>query len=105
MKKGVVIMKSKYFRLLWIGQSVANFGVVLSIVGLISILYSITGSAFSLALLPFFNTIGRFFGGMVSPILINLYRLKTLLIASQISKTTVLFGLCLWISLQSAPSI
>lgn len=94
-------MKSKSFRLLWVGQSFANLGDVLYIVGLISILYSLTGSALYLALLPFLNTFGHFLSGMISPILLNKYRLKSLLVSSQFLKTVLLFGLSILISFQA----
>lgn len=98
-------MKNQSFRFLWIGQSLANFGDVLYIVGLISILYMISGSAFYLALLPFVNTFGRFLSGIVSPVLFNRYRLKSLLVGSQIGKTIFVLGLAVWVSVQATPSI
>ncbi|MBM7713213.1 MFS family permease [Bacillus thermophilus] len=97
-------MKSKHFRLLWLGQLFANLGDVLYIVGLISILYAAKESAFYLAMLPFLNTFGRFAGGLLFPILLNRYRLTSLLAGSQCYKTVVLFILILWISFQP-PSI
>lgn len=98
-------MKTKSFRHLWIGQSLANLGDILYIVGLISILYGVTESAIFLAMLPFLNTFGRFVSGMFAPILLNKYRLKSLLVSSQLSKTVVLLGLALWISFQSSPML
>ncbi|ASN06966.1 MFS transporter [Virgibacillus necropolis] len=98
-------MKNNSFRFLWIGQSLANFGDVFYIVGLISTLYSVSESVFYLALLPFINTFGRFLSGFISPVLFNKYKLKTLLVGSQIGKTIVLLGLASWVSLQSIPSI
>lgn len=98
-------MKSNSFRMLWIGQSFANLGDVLYIVGLISILYALTDSVLYLAMLPFLNTFGRFLSGMLSPILLNQYRLKSLLVGSQMSKTIVLFGLSILVSIQSNPAI
>lgn len=98
-------MKSRSFRLLWIGESLANFGDVFYIVGLISILYSVSESAFYLALLPFINTFGWFLSGFVSPLLFNKFKLKTLLVGSQIGKTIMLLGLVLWGSLDPHLSI
>ncbi|MFS0646720.1 MFS transporter [Siminovitchia sp. 179-K 8D1 HS] len=98
-------MKSKNFRLLWMGQLFANLGDVFYIVGLISILYAAKGSAFYLAMLPFLNTFGRFVSGMVSPILLNRYRLTSLLAGSQFYKTIVLFGISVWVGFKADPNI
>jgi len=88
-------MKSASFRFLWIGQSMANLGDIFYIVGLISILYNSTESPFILALVPFLSMFGRFSSGMISPLLLNRYPLKTLLVYSQVSKTVLLCLLAL----------
>jgi len=88
-------MKSASFRFLWIGQSMANLGDIFYIVGLISILYASTESPFILALVPFLSMFGRFISGMISPLLLNRYPLKTLLVHSQVSKTLLLCLLAL----------
>ncbi|MEK6454300.1 MFS transporter [Caldifermentibacillus hisashii] len=98
-------MKSKSFRYLWLGQLLANFGDVFYIVGCISILYGFTSSAFYLGLLPFLNTIDRFISSLLSPILFNKYRLKTLLVGSQTGKTIFLFGLSCFVSFQKEQGI
>lgn len=98
-------MKSKSFRSLWIGQSLANLGDVFYIVGLISILYSVTGSPVYLALLPFLNMAGRAVSGAVSPLLLNKFRLKSMLVFSQVSKTAVLSLLAGRLLVQNAPDI
>ncbi|WP_039041619.1 MFS transporter [Sporosarcina sp. ZBG7A] len=83
-------MKNQSFRFLWIGQSMANLGDVFYIVGIISVLYSLTESPFALALVPFINMFGRFISGMISPWLLNRFPLKTLLVYSQVCKTALL---------------
>ncbi|KAA0941041.1 MFS transporter [Sporosarcina sp. ANT_H38] len=88
-------MKSASFRFLWIGQSMANLGDIFYIVGLISILYASTDSPFTLALVPFLSMFGRFISGMISPLLLNRYPLKKLLVYSQVSKTLLLYLLAL----------
>lgn len=98
-------MKSKHFRLLWLGQLFANLGDVLYIVGLISILYAAKESVFYLTVLPFLNTFGRFAGGMLFPLLVNRYRLTSLLAGSQCYKTVVLFIFILWIGFQPPPIV
>ncbi|QAS51429.1 MFS transporter [Halobacillus litoralis] len=98
-------MKSSSFRFLWIGQTMANLGDVFYIVALISIMYTVSQSAFYLALLPFINTFGRFISGYLSPLLFNKYPLKTLLSGSQISKTFFLFIIASLTTVQSKGSI
>lgn len=98
-------MKSKSFRFLWVGQSMANLGDIFYIVGLISILYTLTESSFILALVPFFNMFGRFISGMISPLLLNRYPLKTLLVYSQISKTLLLLFLALILEINIISSV
>ncbi|WP_377888901.1 MFS transporter [Alkalihalobacillus sp. R86527] len=98
-------MKSSSFRYLWIGQAFANLGDVFYIVGLISIMYATSQSAFYLAMLPFINTLGRFISGYLSPILFNRYPLKTLLSSSQTSKTVVLLVLAFIITTFSQTGI
>ncbi|MFJ7933852.1 MFS transporter [Sporosarcina sp. NPDC096371] len=98
-------MKSQSFRFLWIGQSLANLGDIFYIVGIISMLYGITESPFMLALVPFLNMIGRFTSGMISPLLLNRYPLKTLLVFSQVCKTILLGLLSLILVVQLAPNI
>lgn len=83
-------MKNRSFRFLWISQVLANAGDIFYIVGLISVLYSLTESPFILALVPFINMIGRFVSGLFSPLLINRYPLKQLLVYSQAVKTIAL---------------
>lgn len=91
-------MKNRSFRFLWLGQSMANLGDVFYIVGIISLLYTLTESPFALALVPFINMFGRFISGMISPWLINRFPLKTLLVYSQVSKTVLLAVLSLLLS-------
>ncbi|MCA1054944.1 MFS transporter [Rossellomorea aquimaris] len=89
-------MKSRSFRLLWLGQTCANFGDILYLVGLISILYSISESVVYLALVPFLSTMGRFTSGMISPLLLNRYKLKTLLLNAQAAKTLIILILAIF---------
>ncbi len=98
-------MKSQSFRFLWMGQSLANLGDIFYIVGLISILYGITESPFTLALVPFISMFGRFISGMISPLLLNRYPLKTLLVYSQVCKTILLGVLSLILVVQLMPNI
>ncbi|MBE1553862.1 MFS transporter [Sporosarcina limicola] len=98
-------MKSQSFRFLWMGQSMANLGDVFYIVGLISVLYALTESPFMLALVPFVNMFGRFISGMISPLLLNRYPLKRLLVYSQVCKTILLGALSLTLVLNTTPNV
>lgn len=83
------------FRLLWIGQTLANLGDVLYVVAIISAVYAATGSAMMMALVPFVNTFARFWGGLSAPLLIDRFSLKGILVCSQLGKTLLFIGL--WI--------
>ncbi|MCP3033316.1 MFS transporter [Halobacillus sp. A1] len=98
-------MKNHSFRFLWTGQGLANMGDVFYIVGLVSILYSMSESVLYLTLLPFVNTFGRFISGLLSPIVFNKYPLQPLLSYSQFGKTMVLLGLACWMLADPRPSI
>ena len=76
-----------------IGQSLANIGDVLYIVGVISIIYSLTESATASAFVPFTITFSMFISSVLTPLLIGKFNLKHLLVGSQIGKTLFLFGL------------
>ncbi|WP_010304287.1 MFS transporter [Kurthia senegalensis] len=80
----------KSFHFLWISQLFANLGDVFYIVGLISILYQASESPFYMALLPFLNMAGRMISSSLTPLLVNQYRLKSLLVISQGLKTALL---------------
>lgn len=84
-------MQRKSFRYLWIGQALANSGDLFYIVGLMAIIYGITGSAMLMAMIPFVTTMARFISGSFAPVLMDKYSLKSLLASSQIGKTAVLF--------------
>jgi MFS transporter, DHA3 family, macrolide efflux protein len=88
-------MNSLSFRCLWIGQSFANLGDIFYLVGLISILYGISESVVYLAFVPFLSTMGRFCSGMISPLLLNRYKLKSLLLNSQAAKTFIILILAI----------
>ena len=80
----------KSFHFLWLSQLFANLGDVFYIVGLISILYLASESPFYMALLPFLNMAGRMISSSLAPLLFNRYRLKHVLVYSQVLKTVLL---------------
>lgn len=79
------------FRFLWIGQTFANLGDVLYIVGLITLIYQLTGSAMYMAMVPFFITMSQFVSGVLAPLIIDKFRLKSIIAFSQSGKTCLLF--------------
>lgn len=81
------------FRFLWLGQSFANIGDVLYIVGLITLIYQLTGSATYMAMVPFFITMSQFVSGMLAPLIIDRFPLTRILAYSQTGKTALLFTL------------
>ncbi|MEK3977997.1 MFS transporter [Psychrobacillus sp. FSL K6-2836] len=91
-------MKSnKNFMLLVSGQSIANLGDVFYIVSVISILYSLTGSAAASAMVPFTITSAMFLSSLLTPLLLGKYRLKSLLVWTQGFKTLLLAGLLIFL--------
>ncbi|KWW22546.1 MULTISPECIES: MFS transporter [Peribacillus] len=97
-------MKNRSFRFLWVGQAFANLGDIFYVVGLISLIYAMTGSAFYLSLLPFTTTIFRFISSLLAPLVIDRFPLKKILVQSQWWKTIllVIMGITLHFSHGSA---
>ncbi|PAL11675.1 hypothetical protein B8W99_15710 [Peribacillus simplex] len=93
----MVFMKNTSFRCLWIGQAFANLGDIFYVVGLISLLYNLTGSAFYLSLLPFITTIFRFISSLLAPLVIDRFPLKRIIVQSQWWKTILLVCLGIFI--------
>ncbi|EIT84495.1 MFS-type transporter yjbB [Fictibacillus macauensis ZFHKF-1] len=91
-------MKKQYnFLVLMVGQSLADLGDVLYIVGLISALYALTASATLSAFVPFTITLAMFISSLLTPLLIGNVHLKALLVWSQIGKTVLLVALGIFI--------
>ncbi|MFA1710883.1 MFS transporter [Peribacillus frigoritolerans] len=90
-------MKNTSFRCLWIGQAFANLGDIFYVVGLISLLYNLTGSALYLSLLPFITTIFRFISSLLAPLVIDRFPLKRIIVQSQWWKTVLLVCLGIFI--------
>jgi MFS family permease len=84
------MINQRSFRFLWIGQALANFGDVLYIVGLITLIYKLTGSVVYMTIVPFCITLSMFFGSLVAPLVIEQFKLKELLVLSQAAKTVAL---------------
>lgn len=85
-------MKNRGFQYLWIGQSLANLGDVFYIVGLMTFLYRLTGSAVYMAMVPFFSTVSRFLSALIAPIVLEWMGLKRSLVISQACKALLLLG-------------
>lgn len=90
-------MKSnRNFLYLILGQSLANIGDVLYIVAIISLIYTITESAAVSSFVPFTITTAMFVSSIGTPLLVGRFRLKQLLVGSQIGKTVLLTGLAIF---------
>ncbi|MBO0962070.1 MFS transporter [Neobacillus sp. MM2021_6] len=88
--------KRASFRFLWFGQMFANLGDILYVVCLIKLIFDATGSVTYMSLVPFFTTISALISGILAPLVINKYKLKSILVYSQSGKTLLLFVLCLF---------
>ncbi len=82
---------NRNFSLLLLGQSLANIGDVLYIVGVISTIFVLTDSAFAASFVPFTIASSMFISSLLTPLLVEKFNLKWLLAGSQITKTILLF--------------
>lgn len=82
---------NRNFSLLLLGQSLANIGDVLYIVGVISTIFVLTDSAFAASFVPFTIATSMFISSLLTPLLVEKFNLKWLLAGSQIAKTILLF--------------
>ncbi|HLR79776.1 MAG TPA: MFS transporter [Bacillota bacterium] len=88
---------NKNFSLLLIGQSLANIGDVLYMVGIISAIFGLTGSATMASFVPFTITTSMFLSNLLTPLLIERVNLKWLLAGSQLGKTILIVILGLFL--------
>lgn len=84
------IKLNKNFILLLTGQSFANIGDVLYMVGIISAVFGLTGSATAASFVPFTITTSMFISNLLTPLLIARVNLKWLLAGSQLGKTILI---------------
>ncbi len=84
---------NRNFSLLVIGQSLANIGDVLYMVSIISMIFTLTGSATVASLVPFTVTTSMFLSTVLTPLLVGRVNLKWLLSGSQLGKTGLILGL------------
>ncbi|ASS76686.1 hypothetical protein CIG75_18060 [Tumebacillus algifaecis] len=85
------------FRCLWIGQTAANLADTLYIVLLIALTYQATQSAILTALIPIVTMSAQLIGGLLTPLVIDRFRLTTLLWSSQLGKTLLFTTLLLFL--------
>jgi MFS family permease len=85
--------KQSSFRFLWFGQMFANLGDILYVVCLIKLIYDATGSVTYMSLVPFFNTLSSLVSSLFAPLIISKYKLKLILLYSQLGKTIFLLVL------------
>ncbi|WP_033543679.1 MFS transporter [Planococcus sp. CAU13] len=88
---------NRNFNLLLTGQSFANIGDVLYIVGIIYLVFELTGSATAAAFVPFTITGSMFVSNLLTPLLMERFHLKWLLACSQMGKTGLLFALAFFL--------
>ncbi|WML60231.1 MFS transporter [Neobacillus sp. PS2-9] len=88
------VRKETSFRFLWCGQIFANLGDILYVVCLIKLIFDATGSVTYISLVPFFNTISALISGLLAPLIINKFKLTSILSYSQTGKTVLLLLLC-----------
>ena len=81
---------NKNFTLLLAGQSLANIGDVLYMIGIISAVFGLTGSATAASFVPFTITTSMFISNLLTPLLIVRVNLKWLLAGSQLGKTILI---------------
>src|SRR5690625_7891388 len=76
------------------GQSFANIGDVLYMVGIISAIFGLTGSATAASFVPFTITTSMFVSNLLTPLLIERVNLKCLLAGLHLDNTIiiVIFG-------------
>jgi DHA3 family macrolide efflux protein-like MFS transporter len=91
-------MRNHSFRYLVAGQSLANGGDLFYVVALMTLLYELSQSALYMTMIPFVVTISRFVCGLFVPILLDRYKLKSLLWVSQLWKTVLLFLLGIFVA-------
>lgn len=95
----------KPFKLLISGQSLANAGDVFYIVALITSVYSATNSLFYVSLVPVIIMLGGFLGGLAAPLIIDRYKLKWILVHTQLGKTCILLVLTVYVSFFLSPDM
>ncbi|MFT8928899.1 MAG: MFS transporter [Sporolactobacillus sp.] len=87
------------FTCLWIGQSLAGCGDVFYIVGLMTVIYAATQSAFYMAAIPFFMMMMRFISGLLAPLILERLSLKSVLVHAQIIKSSLLLAMAMALTL------
>lgn len=88
---------NKSFFLLLTGQSLASIGDVLYMVGIISTIFGLSGSATAASFVPFTITTSMFVSNLLTPLLIEKINLKWLLASSQLGKTILIIVLGLFL--------
>lgn len=72
---------TRSFHYLWIGQSAAKAADILLVMVVMVLMYKATGKASVMAAVPLLSMGARFLSGMVSPIFLDKYGLKSLLVS------------------------
>lgn len=89
-------MGKKQFRFLVAGQALANMGDVFYIVSMITFVYTITGTAVYTAMFPALRCVAQFTSGILAPLLLDRFRLRSIIIFSQFGQTLLFLALTLY---------
>lgn len=82
----------KEFRLLWTGQSLSNLADSLYILTVVTIVYALTGSALFSSFIPLARVAGQLACGLLAPLVMDRFRLTSLIKLSQLLQV-ILFGI------------
>lgn len=87
------------FKFLLISQSSTNLGSSLYLMALIMVIFHATGSAFFSSIVTILNVIAKMLGGIISPILVERFKIKFLVIFSQLAQMIIFSLLALYVGL------
>ncbi|MCR8643588.1 MFS transporter [Paenibacillus sp. N1-5-1-14] len=76
-------MLQRSFRSLWMGQTLSNTADILYVIALVTMMYSISGSATFTALIPLCRVLSQSVGGFLAPLILAKYRLTAVMRLSQ----------------------
>ncbi|WP_058302625.1 MFS transporter [Gorillibacterium timonense] len=87
----------KHYRLLWTGQSLSNLADSLYILTVVTIVYTLTGSALFSSLIPLARVAGQLTCGLLAPLIMDRFKLTSLIKLSQLLQV-ILFGVLVLIT-------
>ncbi|WP_342561380.1 MFS transporter [Paenibacillus sp. FSL R7-0345] len=93
---------SKSFYYLWGTQSAANAADVLYIMALTVLVLDHTGSLISATLVPLFRSLSQMLSGLLAPLLIERFRLSSLLLLSQSGQFLLFAAMAVYLGMQGS---